>query len=86
MEIVLKIKNNEGLHARPAGMLSKKAAEYQSTIMVSVNGQSKSAKSIMGLMSLGLKKDQEFTLIVDGPDANDAKNAIIDLVESEFKA
>ena len=86
MEIVLKIKNNEGLHARPAGMLSKKAAEYQSTIMVSVNGQSKSAKSIMGLMSLGLKKDQEFTLIVDGPDANDAKNAIVDLVESEFKA
>ena len=86
MEIILKIKNNEGLHARPAGILAKKAAEFQANILVSVNGQSKSAKSIMGLMSLGLKKDQEFTLILDGPDAAAAQTAIIALVESEFKS
>ncbi|NDG86127.1 MAG: HPr family phosphocarrier protein, partial [Proteobacteria bacterium] len=66
MELHLKIKNNEGLHARPAGMLAKKAAEFQSNIQILAGGQLKNAKSIMALMSLGLKKDQEFKLIIDG--------------------
>lgn len=56
MELLLKIKNAEGLHARPAGILAKKAAEFQSNIQISAGGQIKSAKSIMALMSLGLKK------------------------------
>ncbi len=85
MELTLKIKNNEGLHARPAGILAKKAAEFQSTIQISVGGQIKSAKSIMALMSLGLKKDQEFKLIFDGPDAPAASHALQALVENEFK-
>ena len=85
MEVVMKIKNNEGLHARPAGVLAKKAAEFTSSIQIAANGQKKSAKSIMALMSLGLKKDQEFTLIVDGPDAEAAQKAIEVLVENEFK-
>ena len=85
MEVFLKIKNNEGLHARPAGILAKKAAEFQSSIQIEVNGQIKSAKSIMALMGLGLKKDQEFKLIVEGIDAEQASKSISDLVESEFK-
>lgn len=86
MEVQLIIKNPEGLHARPAGVFAKKAAEFQSNIQVSVAGQIKSAKSIMGLMSLSLKKDQEFTLIIDGPDAESAKIALTALVNSEFKS
>jgi len=86
VEIQLVIKNPEGLHARPAGIFAKKAAEFQSTIQVSVSGQMKSAKSIMGLMSLSLKKDQEFTLIIDGPDAESAKEALSALVNNEFKS
>ena len=85
MEVLLTLKNNEGLHARPAGVLAKKASEFQSTIQISANGQTKSAKSIMALMSLGLKKDQEFKLIVEGPDAENAQQVITALVESEFK-
>jgi phosphocarrier protein HPr len=85
MDVLLKVKNNEGLHARPAGMLAKKASEFQSTLQITVNGQTKSAKSIMGLMSLGLKKDQEFTLVAEGADAEIACAAISALVESEFK-
>ncbi len=80
MEVQLVIRNPEGLHARPAGIFAKKAAEFQSNIQVSVSGQMKSAKSIMGLMSLSLKKDQPFTLIIDGPDAakrNVLKQAIV---------
>ncbi|MBU6155120.1 MAG: HPr family phosphocarrier protein [Bdellovibrionales bacterium] len=86
MELLLKIKNAEGLHARPAGILAKKAAEFQSNIQISVGGQVKSAKSIMALMSLGLKKDQEFKLIIDGPDADNASRTLTELVNNEFKA
>jgi phosphocarrier protein HPr len=85
MEVLLKVKNNEGLHARPAGVLAKKAAEFQSNIMIVVNGQSKSAKSIMGIMSLSLKKDQEFKFVIDGPDAEKASMELSELVNSEFK-
>lgn len=85
MEVLLKIKNNEGLHARPAGVMAKKAAEFQSTIQILVNGQAKSAKSIMALMSLSLKKDQEFKLVIDGPDAEQASLALSELVNNEFK-
>lgn len=85
MEVLLKIKNNEGLHARPAGILAKKAAEFQSNIQILANGQAKSAKSIMALMSLSLKKDQEFKLIIDGPDAEAASAALSELVNNEFK-
>jgi phosphocarrier protein len=86
MELQLKIKNAEGLHARPAGILAKKASEFQSNIQISVNNQTKSAKSIMALMSLSLKKDQEFKLILDGPDAEQASIAISELVNNEFKS
>lgn len=85
MEVLLKIKNNEGLHARPAGIFAKKAAEFQSNIQILANGQVKSAKSIMALMSLSLKKDQEFKLVVDGPDAEAAAQALTELVANEFK-
>jgi phosphocarrier protein HPr len=85
MELLLKIKNAEGLHARPAGILAKKAAEFQSNIQISAGGQVKSAKSIMALMSLGLKKDQEFKLIIDGPDADHASRTLSELVNNEFK-
>jgi len=85
MEVLLKLKNKEGMHARPAGVLAKKASEFQSTIQISVNGVTKSAKSIMGIMSLGLKHDQEFKLIIDGPDAETAHQAITSLVDQEFK-
>lgn len=85
MELQLKIQNEEGLHARPAGILAKKAGEFQATVQISVGGQIKNAKSIMALMSLGLKKDQEFTLIIDGPDAETASRALADLVNRGFK-
>ncbi|NDF15019.1 HPr family phosphocarrier protein [bacterium] len=85
MELQLKIRNPEGLHARPAGVFAKKAAEFQSNIQILAGGQLKSAKSIMALMSLGLKQDQEFTLIIDGPDAGLASRALAELVNSGFR-
>ena len=65
MEKTLKIQNEEGLHARPAAILVKEANAFSSNINVVVNGNEINAKSIMGLMALGLKKDSEITLKVN---------------------
>ena len=61
MEKIVVIKNETGLHARPAGMFVKKASEFTSTIEVKCKGKVVNAKSIMGIMSLGLGKGEEVT-------------------------
>lgn len=64
-----------GLHARPAGVLTKKAAAFKSSITVknTVTGKSADAKRIMGVMSLGVKQGNKIELIIDGEDESTAK-------------
>ncbi len=59
-----------GLHARPAGLLVKKAAAFQSGVTVKnlETGKSADAKRIMGVMSLGVKKGHRIELSVEGED------------------
>ena len=85
-QVELKIKNAEGLHARPAGLLAKRASEFQSVIQIEANGQRKNAKSIMALMGMGLKADQEIRVIAEGADAEAACQALADLINAEFKS
>ena len=66
MEKVVVIKNETGLHARPAGMFVKKASEFTSTVEVKCKGKVVNAKSIMGIMSLGLGKGEEVTICAAG--------------------
>lgn len=84
MEKVVVIKNETGLHARPAGMFVKKASEFTSTVEVKYNNKVVNAKSIMGIMSLGLGKGEEITISATGADEEAAVNALIELVESGF--
>jgi phosphocarrier protein HPr len=86
MEKTVRILNDEGLHARPAGVFAKKAGEFKSTVEISAKGTVKNAKSIMTLMSLGLKKDDEVTLIVKGPDESQALDALVALIHNKFQA
>lgn len=80
MEKIVTILNEEGLHARPAGILVKAASAFESNIEInSVN-----AKSIMSVMSLGLTKDAEVTLKAEGTDAEEALNALSELVNNKF--
>jgi phosphocarrier protein HPr len=51
----VKLLNEEGMHARPAGIFVKKASEFKSSVQVKASGQSKNGKSIMSLMGLGVK-------------------------------
>ncbi len=62
------IKDEQGMHARPAGLLVKQAGKYASSIKISANGKAVDAKRIFGIMSLGIKQGQEVTIIVDGDD------------------
>lgn len=64
-----------GLHARPAGLLVKRAAAFQSSIAVKnpETGKSVDAKRIMGVMSLGVKQGNKIELIIEGEDEDEAK-------------
>lgn len=84
MEKVVSIKNASGLHAGPAGMFVKKAAEFKSTVEVVAKDKTVNAKSIMGIMSLGLAQGEELKLVVNGEDEEVALAAMVELVESGF--
>ena len=85
MEITKKILNEEGLHARPAGVLAKAASGYQSKIEIIFSGRSINAKSSMSLMTSGLIKDSEFKLKVEGPDAEEALKGLEKLIDQKFQ-
>lgn len=84
VEMELKILNEEGLHARPAGVLAKTAAGFKSQIELEFNGKRVNAKSLLSLMALGLKKDSSFRLHASGDDATHAAESIKNLVSNRF--
>lgn len=63
-----KITDEQGIHARPAGMLTKEAKKYQSKITVSVGEKEAEATKLIGIMSMGIKCGTEITVTVDGED------------------
>lgn len=85
MEIKKKILNEEGLHARPAGVLAKTASGFESKIEVLYKGRSINAKSSMSLMTLGLVKDSEFQIRAEGSDAESALQKLSQLIDLKFQ-
>lgn len=84
MEKTISIKNESGLHARPAGMFVKKASEFKSNVEILAKGKTVNAKSIMGVMSLGLAQGEELTIIANGSDEQEAITKLVDLVSGGF--
>ena len=84
MEATLTILNNEGLHARPAAILVKKASSFSGNIQIKTDGKEANAKSLMSVMSLGLKKDAQMTIVADGDQASEAIEQITELVNNKF--
>ena len=60
------LQNETGLHARPAGELAKLASAFKSNINLNVDGKTVNAKSILGIMSLGIKANTEIEIECDG--------------------
>lgn len=82
---VVKIVNQSGLHARPASMFVKVASQFKSEVEIECEGRKGNGKSIIGVMSLGIGANQEFTIITDGEDEETALKALVDLVQNDFE-
>ena len=78
------LQNETGLHARPAGELAKLAATFKSDINLNVNGKTVSAKSILGIMSLGIKAKTEIEIECNGEDEKEAMTEILKAFENKF--
>jgi len=70
------IKIPSGLEARPVAVLVQVASQYESSILIETEDKKINAKSIMGMMSLGLSVGEEITVIAEGKDEEDAVNHI----------
>ena len=80
----VKITNSIGLHARPATFFVQKANCYRSIIKVEKDDRSVSAKSLLGVLSLGIAKGMTVTLCAEGPDEEEALEGLAALIDMGF--
>ena len=78
------VQNQVGLHARPATFFIQKANEFTSGIWISKDDRKVNAKSLLGVLSLGVTRGTSITVIADGADEEAAVNELANLVESNF--
>lgn len=78
------VNNQVGLHARPATFFIQKANEFKSSVWVEKEDRRVNAKSLLGVLSLGIVKGTTITLIADGSDEEEAVNALVELINSDF--
>lgn len=76
------VTNEVGLHAKPATYFIQKANEFQSGIWVEKDERRVNAKSLLGVLSLGIVQGTAITLIADGSDEEAAVKALADLIDS----
>jgi Phosphotransferase System HPr (HPr) Family len=76
--------NQVGLHARPATFFIQKANEFKSSIWVERDERRVNAKSLLGVLSLGIVGGAQIRVIADGSDEELAVNSLFDLVNSGF--
>jgi phosphocarrier protein HPr len=78
------IVNQEGLHARPAARIVRLASAFAAEITLSKDGMDVNGKSIMGVMMLAAECGSEITIRANGPDAEEAVQALAELVANGF--
>lgn len=78
------IQNNVGLHARPATFFIQKSNSFQSSIWVEKEDRRVNAKSLLGVLSLGITKGMTITLIADGADEKEALDGLCELIDTGF--
>jgi phosphocarrier protein HPr len=75
-EFTYTIKDPDGIHARPAGLLVKEATKFKSKVTLKANGKSADLKRIFALMALGVKTGVEVTVTAEGEDEDAAIKAL----------
>ncbi len=79
------IKNALGLHARPATFFIQKANTFKSSIWVEKEDRRVNAKSLLGVLSLGITNGMSVTLIADGADEKEALDGLENLIDTQLK-
>ena len=78
------VQNQVGLHARPATFFIQKANEYKSSIWVEKDERNVNAKSLLGVLSLGITRGASITIVAEGSDEEEAVTGLVDLISSNF--
>ena len=78
------VQNQVGLHARPATFFIQKANEFKSSIWVEKEERRVNAKSLLGVLSLGITKGASIVIIADGADEQEAVATLVNLIASNF--
>ena len=73
-----------GLHARPATFFIQRANSFKSSIWVEKDDRKVNAKSLLGVLSLGIVKGTTITIIADGTDDEEAVKTLVSVIESNF--
>ena len=85
VNITVLVKNESGLHARPASLFVKQAQQFRSEIKVGLNGKKINAKSLVGVLTLGAVKGSEIEICAEGEDERQAVQALADVLNSELE-
>ena len=80
----VQVQNQVGLHARPATFFIQKANEFKSSIWVEKEERRVNAKSLLGVLSLGIVGGTDIRIIAHGSDEQNAVDSLVALVESGF--
>lgn len=78
------VQNSVGLHARPATFFIQRANEFKSSVWVEKDERRVNAKSLLGVLSLGIVKGTKISIIADGSDEEEAVKTLVDLIDSNF--
>ncbi len=78
------VQNQVGLHARPATFFIQKCNEFKSSVWVEKNDRRVNAKSLLGVLSLGIAKGSQITIITDGADEAEALETLAALIGSNM--
>ncbi len=78
------VHNQVGLHARPATFFIQKANEFKSSIWVEKEERKVNAKSLLGVLSLGITKGTTINIVADGIDEEEAVTALVALIDLNF--
>jgi len=78
------VHNQVGLHARPATFFIQRANEFKSTVWVEKDERKVNAKSLLGVLSLGITRGTTINIIADGSDEQEAVAVLVELVDSNF--
>ena len=78
------INNQVGLHARPATFFIQKANEFRSSIWIEVDDRKINAKSLLGVLSMGITKGTRISIIAEGPDEEEAVKALTEMLVKEI--